>query len=98
MAAFSDAVSVHAKPSVVACELDGGSALLNFETSTYFTLNEVGSFIWSAVQQPITIDELVSRITGAYDVPAETCRADLDRLLGRMAEAGIVAIGDGPAS
>ena len=52
------------------------------------TVNAIGSFIWDALQAPITIDELVGRITEEYEVDAATARADAEEFLGELRQIG----------
>lgn len=98
-AAISDASVIRADPDVVACELGGGAALLDLRTSTYYSLNPVGSRVWDLVQEPASFTAIREAITAAYDVDVATCHADLVALLGRLSEAGLVKIADAaPAS
>lgn len=52
------------------------------------TVNELGTFIWNALAEDITLDALVGRITDAYEVDAETARADAVEFLDELRQVG----------
>lgn len=52
------------------------------------TLNELGSFIWKALAEPLTLDALTARITDVYEVDAAAARADAAEFLEKLREVG----------
>lgn len=96
--AWSTSSTVTASPNVVACELDGDSVLLNLDTSRYFRLNPVGSFLWSRLENPRTVAELREAVLDGFEVDAERCARDIDTLLSQLSHSGLVDIADGQAS
>lgn len=83
-------VAFRRKPSVVACELDGGSVLLDLETSRYFGLNAVGVAVWDMLASPHTTHQLCTGILNQFDVPEGRCRDDVERLMEQMLERQLV--------
>ncbi len=81
-----------ALPDVVACELDGGAALLDLRTSLYFSLNSVGGVLWQALQTPATLDDLVLVVADKFEVSAETCRNDVDVYLRDLAARHLISV------
>ena len=77
----SQAETFAAQPDVVACELEGGAALLDLRSSLYFSLNSVGAVLWEALTTPRSVDELVGVVAESFDVTAEACRADVEAYL-----------------
>ncbi|MBI1403141.1 MAG: PqqD family peptide modification chaperone [Porphyrobacter sp.] len=85
------ATMVASDPDVVGCELGEGAALLNLRSNIYYSLNEVGAFVWDEMaQQPVAFARLVDRVCDTYDAPAERVEEDLARLVCRMDAAGLV--------
>ena len=78
--------------SVVSCELEDGAALLDMRSGTYFGLNAVALHIWTALQQPRRVDEIASSVTAAYDVDETTALQDTQRILARLADAGLIHV------
>ena len=85
---------VSSSDGVVACDLDGDSALLNLDTSTYYKLNSVGTLVWKTIESPVSVQALSSVVSSAYDVDAEICARDLDALLASLLEADLIRISD----
>lgn len=81
---------VTSDPEVVDCVLGDGSALLNLRTNIYYSLNEVGTFVWNAIGQPVAFGSLVERVATEYAVPADQVEKDLARLVAKLDQAGLV--------
>ncbi|MEK8023111.1 MAG: PqqD family protein [Candidatus Hydrogenedentota bacterium] len=61
--------------------IDGEVVILRIKTTTYYSLDPVGSFIWRSMEQkPLPRSELIDLIVAEYDVSRETAAADLDEL------------------
>jgi hypothetical protein len=91
---FSRESIVAADAAVVSCELAAGAALLNLNSSVYYSLNEVGAHVWALIQTPTSVHEICRDLEVQYDVAPERCYSDLVALLGHMAEAGLIEISD----
>ena len=79
-----------ASTTQISTGLDGETVVLNTVSGRYFSLDEVGSTLWEAVQQAHTTEELIAVIFERYDVDAETATRDVYALLGALEEAGLV--------
>ncbi len=90
MARYDADLLISGDPEVVGCSLAEGSALLNLRTYVYYSLNEVGAFVWQALEQPVSFERLVSEIAAEFDAPRERIAEDLARLVGELEEAGLV--------
>ncbi len=80
-------VAVDDNPST---NLDGETVILNLSRGTYFGLNEVGTIVWQALQQPATISDLRDAVVREFEVAAEVAEADVRSLLAEMIDAGLV--------
>lgn len=89
---FPAACVVAAHPQVFSCALASGQALLDLRTSTYYNINEVGSFAWEKLKSPITVADLESAVTGEFAVDAERCHKDLQALLNQLIDHDLVEI------
>ena len=79
-----------ADPEVVASEVDDGAALLDLRSSQYYGLNPVGAFVWSRIQTPATLEDIVAAVADAFDVAPSECRADIARLLEDFESANVL--------
>lgn len=94
MREFAGSSIVVAHPQVFSCSLASGQALLDLRTSTYYSVNSVGSFTWEKLKTPISVDDLEQAVVDAFEVDAERCHTDLQSLLNQLAEADLVEIRD----
>ncbi|AKH42782.1 Coenzyme PQQ synthesis protein D (PqqD) [Croceibacterium atlanticum] len=78
------------REDVVACDLQGGKALLDLRTSKYIKLNETAALIWQWIGEHKTRDEMLAAMVETYDVDEAECRADIESLIGSMKEAGLI--------
>jgi hypothetical protein len=81
-----------ATPGHLSCELDADTVILHLDSGLYYGLNEVGTTIWRLLQQPRRIHDLCDAIVAEYDVNRDTCERDLEAVLQRMREAGLVEV------
>jgi hypothetical protein len=75
---------------VVACDLAGETALLHFETGIYYGLDATGTTIWSLIQSPQSVRNLLDLIMQEYEVERERCEEDLLSLLQSLADERLV--------
>ena len=76
----------------VSADLAGEAVILNMESGTYYSLNEVGARVWGLVGEPRTVDEIRDTILEEYEVEADHCERDVVALLEQLADAGLVEI------
>lgn len=87
---FDPAIIIASDPEVVGCTLGEGSALLNLRTNIYYSLNEVGSFVWDEVGEPVPFAQLVERVCREFGAPADVVEGDLAALVRKLDAAGLV--------
>ena len=74
--------------------VSGELVVLDLERGVYYELNEVGAFIWRAVQEPVSVGSILEGLLNAYNVPAEECESDLSGILGKLLERGLIETRD----
>ena len=62
-------------------EIDGETLIINVETGFYFSLDDVGSLIWSMLVDGVDERDMVARIVNEYEVEESTAREDLQALV-----------------
>lgn len=55
-------------------------------------LNEVSAFLWNRLQQDTDRDALLAALLEEYDVPREVARQDLDALLLKFTDLGLIEL------
>lgn len=54
------------------------------------TLNEVGAFIWKAIENGDKIEEIAKKITLEYEIDYETAFSDANVFINKMNEVGVL--------
>jgi hypothetical protein len=88
--------TVRASKEQVSCELLGEAVILDLKNGVYYGLDEVGARIWSLVQQPRRVQDILETLLGEYEVDSERCEFDLLSLLGELKTRGLVEDGNAP--
>ncbi len=85
---------IRARDNVVACDLDGGQAILDLDSSQYFKLNATASVVWEAIRDNGSIDDAVRSIMAQYDVDEDQCRRDATAIVQEFERADLIEISD----
>ena len=86
-----DAIAV-TSGELVSASLDGEVVILGFQSGSYYSLDQVGAFIWDLLQKPHKVSELRDAVLNEYEIDRERCEQDLFRLLEELADKGLVQI------
>lgn len=75
----------------VSSTLENETVILDYERGVYYTLDEVGTFIWKMLQQkPMTVAELKAEVLAEYDVDEATCENDIYALIKALSDEKLV--------
>jgi hypothetical protein len=84
-------------PMVASRELGGEMFIMSAVNSTLFTLNDVASVIWKFADGTTSLQEIVeSKVCAEFDVDPSLAFADAERLVGELAEHGLLLVTDHP--
>lgn len=86
------AAPVRAVTGVMACEFGEGLALLHHDSGTFFVLDELGSFIWKRLADPITANDIAVAVREAYDVEDARAECDVRSFVEDMFEAHLIQV------
>lgn len=76
------------------CDLNGNAVLLSLKSGKYFGVNAVGSFIWSIIQTPCSLEEINRSVMDEYEVDAATCRKEVRTFLTKMIAQDLINVSD----
>ena len=71
-------------------EIDGEGVVLDLASGVYFGLNEAGARIWALLAQGKSREDIVATLLEEYEVPPEQLGKDVDDLLQRLVEKGLL--------
>lgn len=85
-------MTIRIPDDVVFQNLAGEAVLLHLGTGIYFGLDAVGTRVWELIASHGRRDAIVDALLGEYRVEAAVLGADVDRLIGQLAEKGLVTL------
>ena len=81
---------------MLASPLGGEVVLLEPDAGIYYSLNEVGAFIWDLLHEPATPTELSRAVVAEFEVDLVTCLPDVTMILNDLLEHGLVEVEPAP--
>ncbi|MEA2437069.1 MAG: hypothetical protein QOF65_1625 [Thermoleophilaceae bacterium] len=76
----------------LAAPVDDELVMLDPRKGRYFGLNPIGARIWELIEEPRSVESLCARLQAEFDVPDETCRADVLAFLEQLQREELVEI------
>lgn len=97
MAELSSILSVQIAEDQVSCEVAGMAVILQTQSGSYFSLNEVGARIWELLRQGQSVRSICNTLQEEYEVSRQECEQDIFQLLMDLREQGLVHVEISPA-
>lgn len=89
---FGSDTRISTAANVVACDLDGGKALLDLTTSQYYKINPTAALVWEWISGGATLNSLIENMLEEFDVEEGVVRADVEAIISSFADAGLVQV------
>ena len=87
---MTDTTILSRRSGLMTADMDGSAVMMDIMTGKYYNLGAVGGRIWELLEEPMTLGDLVQKLTGEYDVTAEKCLADITPFLEKLLERGLL--------
>jgi len=71
----------------------GTTILFDVEEGQYYALDEVGARVWELCDGSRSVAEVITLLCQEYDAPVDTIEADVQELLGDLANEKLVVTG-----
>lgn len=95
----TDADALRRRPAraatVIARDLGEELVLLDTRDEQYYSLDEVGAFIWQLIDGRRTIADLATAVAAEYDAPEPTIQQDTLEIVEHLATEGLIVWRDG---
>jgi hypothetical protein len=76
-------------------ELQGESVLLHVGTGRYYGLDDVGTRMWAALTTSESLQAAYDTLLAEYDVDGQRLEGDLQSLVGKLVEHGLLEVHGG---
>lgn len=98
MTAISPDTPLLRNPDLIATDMDGDTVMMSMERGEYFGIGGVGSFVWSLLENPVSLNDIVEAICAEFDVDETTCRGDMEHFIAELRQHGLTisALSDCP--
>ena len=87
--------TIEISSEVLTQEVGGETVILDLKTESYFGLDEVGTRIWQLLQQEKDTQNITETMLNEYDVEEKQLEKDIQNLLTKLNEAGIITFDSG---
>ena len=84
--------TVVADEAAISTDLDGEVVILDTSKGVYYGMDAVGAYIWTLLQQPVTVGQVRDAVLQEYEVDVTTCERDLMTLLQNLSSNSLVKI------
>jgi len=71
---------------VAAKEVDGEAVLINLSNGMYYSMDLVGGFIWSLIENGNDLDTIADAVANRYGIEASVAAADVEALANQLVE------------
>lgn len=75
---------------VLTTELGSGLALLELNSNEYFSLDEVGAFVWACFHNPNTVRNAITDVARHYEITEAECAEDVEGLVRDLCNANLL--------
>ncbi|WP_338293662.1 lasso peptide biosynthesis PqqD family chaperone [Planctobacterium marinum] len=78
----------------IASELDNEVVMMSIEQGEYYGLGRIGSAIWRLIAEPTKVEDVVSHLTGVYNVSFNQCQEETLAFIQHLNDKGLILICD----
>ncbi len=79
-------------PDVIYQELDGEMVLLDIKSGEYYGIDEIGSRIWTLIEEGKSTEGVKEALLQEYDVDDETCNQQVGAFIEELQGAGLIQV------
>ena len=83
---------------VTARQIDAEKVILNLDSGHFFTLNEVGAFLWNSIDGHRNLEAIFEGMVGEYDVAEMTAREDLGQIVAELVKEKLIELRSQPSA
>jgi hypothetical protein len=89
-----ESIYLSRQSGVVWRQIDEYAVLLKVETGDYCEINEIGLFVWQQLEQETAADELIRKVTVAFDANEQAVAEDVMEFARGLQKLDMLVIAD----
>ncbi len=82
---------IRRNPDAMFSVVDEETIILDIKAGNYFSLDNTGSYIWEALEQPHTIEQLIDKLLIEFDVSENTCRKEVNIFINELLDRNLIS-------
>ena len=90
---MTDTTILSRRAGLMTADMNGSAVMMDIMTGKYYNLGQVGGRIWELLEEPMSVSDLIRKLTAEYDVSAEQCRTDVEPFLNTLVDRGLLVEG-----
>lgn len=83
---------------VAAKDVDGEAVLINLTNGMYYSMDQVGGYIWSLIESGYDLDAIADMVAKRYEIEKSVANTDIEALVEQLLEENLVLYGEGDTS
>lgn len=87
---MNDASQFSRSPQIVGSLVEDEYILMSIDAGEFYTIDGPAAHIWQVLEQPQTLAALIAELMDAFEVDAQTCRADTVEMLAEMLDQKLI--------
>ncbi|PJN91783.1 lasso peptide biosynthesis PqqD family chaperone [Bacillus sp. mrc49] len=87
-------VVIQKKGNIVS-NMDGETVMLSIDKGNYYNLGVLGGEIWSLIEEPMKIDDLIVKLMSEYEVQQLDCEEEVLSFISDLYEEDLILLLDG---
>jgi hypothetical protein len=77
-------------PDLVSADMDGETVMMSVERGAYYGLNGIASHVWTLLETPVALADILTSVCADYDVDEVTCQTDMQVFVAELLEQGLI--------
>ncbi|MBO3699060.1 PqqD family protein [Roseivirga sp. E12] len=77
---------------LIEASLGESLALMSIESGKYFGMNQVAKYVWQAMNEEVSFDDLISKLISTFDIDTATCANDCRNFIQELHQKNMVLV------
>lgn len=73
-------------------KLDSYLYVYNINTASYYSFNDTGVIVWTALKDGLSKEEIVKKLMNTYGIDDKAIANDVEEIIGDLIEQGLILI------
>ena len=85
-------MNIKISDNVVWRDLEGEIVILNLTSGVYFSVEGVGTRIWTLISEQVATEDIIGKLISEFDVEESQLRSDVESLVKNLADQGLIEV------